>query len=77
MPKTALDCVTGFQYLARYINKAFQDRLEYNDTLFPQLWQILHPTNKCSGGNPDCNYLTAYLDGKYDYRIAGTRGASQ
>ncbi len=77
MPITALDRATGFQYLARYITKAFQDRLEFNDTLFPQLWQMQTPTNKCFGDNPDCNYLTAYLDGAHKYRISGIRGTSQ
>jgi len=77
MPATAVDRATGFQYLSRYITKAFADRLEYSDPLYPQLWRMQSPVSKCFGDNPDCSYLTAYIDGAHTYRIVGNRGTSQ
>ena len=36
-----------------------------------------HETIKIVGENPDNHYLGASLDGKYDYRIWGTRGEAK
>ncbi len=69
-----LDRATGFQYLSRYISKALNERFEFNEPEFPQLWQLQTPTNKSFGDNPDCTYLVTWLDGKYTYRIVGNRG---
>jgi hypothetical protein len=71
---TPLDRATGFQYLSRYISKALNEKLEFNDPLYPQLWQLQTPTNKSFGDNPDCTYLVTWLDGAHTYKIAGNRG---
>ncbi len=71
---TPLDRATGFQYLSRYISKALNEKFEFNDPLYPQLWQLQTPTNKSFGDNPDCTYLVAWLDGAHTYRIVGNRG---
>src|SRR5437870_4112439 len=71
---TPLDRATGFQYLSRYISKALNEKFEFNDPLYPQLWQLQTPTNKSFGDNPDCTYLVTWLDGAHTYKIAGNRG---
>ena len=43
----------------------------------PQLICTCHETIKIVGENPDNHYLGASLDGKYDYRIWGTRGEAK
>ena len=73
-PPTPLDRATGFQYLSRYISKALNERFEFNEPQYPQLWQLQTPTNKSFGDNPDCTYLVTWLDGKYNYRVVGNRG---
>lgn len=73
-PATALDRAAGYQYIARYITKAMQQNWEFADPMFPQLWHLQTPTHKSFGDNPDCNYLTATIDGAQTYRVVGNRG---
>lgn len=73
-PSEELDRATGVRYLSRYIAKAFNDCLEFNDPLFPQLWVMQTPTNKSFGDNPDCTYLATRIDGSQTYRLVGNRG---
>lgn len=73
-PSTPLDRATGFQYLSRYISKALNEKFEFNDPLYPQLWPLQTPTNKSFGDNPDCTYLVTWIDSAYTYRLVGNRG---
>lgn len=73
-PGTPLDRAAGYQYVARYITKAMQQNWEFADPMFPQLWHLQTPTHKSFGDNPDCNYLTAAIDGAQTYRVTGNRG---
>jgi hypothetical protein len=51
-----------------------ESKLEYGRAAQPELVCTCHETIKIVGENPDNHYLGASLDGKYDYRIWGTRG---
>lgn len=73
-PDTAQDRAAGYQYVARYISKAIQQKWEFADPTFPQLWHLQTPIHKSFGDNPDCNYLTATIDGSDTYRVVGNRG---
>ena len=60
--------------LTRLLRGALESKLEYGRPAQPSLVCTCHETIKIVGENPDNHYLGASLDGKYDYRIWGTRG---
>jgi len=70
-----LDRAAGVQYIARYISKALNEKMEFADPLYPQLRAQQTPTSKSWGDNPDCTYLISLLDGDHTYRIVGNRGS--
>jgi hypothetical protein len=73
-PDTPLVRAAGVQYLSRFIGKALNQRLEFNDPLHPELWLLQTPTSKYFGDNPDCTYLAGVVHGDHTYRITGNRG---
>jgi hypothetical protein len=60
--------------LTRLLRGALEGQLENGRPDVPALVCTCHETIKIVGENPDNHYLGASLDGKYDYRIWGTRG---
>ncbi|MBV9993930.1 MAG: hypothetical protein JO127_01835 [Caulobacteraceae bacterium] len=74
-PDTPLDRAAGLEYVARYIGKALNQKHEFNDPLYPQLWPLMTPTSKSFGDNPDCTYLVGVVSGDHTYRIVGNRGS--
>jgi hypothetical protein len=73
-PDDPLDRAEGFRMLTRLLRGSLEYHLEHNRPETPQLICTCHETIKIVGENPDNHYLGASLDGKYDYRIWGTRG---
>jgi hypothetical protein len=73
-PDDPLDRAEGFRMLTRLLRGSLETYLEHKRPDFPQLICTCHETIKIVGENPDNHYLGASLDGKYDYRIWGTRG---
>ena len=73
-PDDPLDRAEGFRMLTRLLRGSLETYLEHQRPDFPQLICTCHETIKIVGENPDNHYLGASLDGKYDYRIRGTRG---
>jgi hypothetical protein len=76
-PADPLDRAEGFRMLTRLLRGALETKLEYGRPTQPQLICTCHETIKIVGENPDNHYLSASLDGKYDYRIWGTRGEAK
>lgn len=76
-PDDPLDRTEGFRMLTRLLRGALESKLEYGDASQPHLICSCHETIKIVGENPDNHYLGASLDGKYDYRIWGTRGEAK
>ncbi len=76
-PTDPLDRAEGFRMLTRLLRCALESKLEYGRSEQPQLICTCHETMKIVGENPDNHYLGAPLDGKYDYRIRGTRGEAR
>src|SRR4029077_16944627 len=72
-----LDRAEGFRMLTRLLRGALESKLEYGRAVTPELICPCHETIKIVGENPDHHYLGASLDGKYDYRITGTRGEAK
>lgn len=76
-PDDPLDRAEGFRMLTRLLRGALEGQLEYGRPAQPVLVCTCHETIKIVGENPDNHYLGAQLDGKYDYRIWGTRGEAK
>jgi hypothetical protein len=76
-PDDPLDRAEGYRMLTRLLRGALEGTLEYGDPTHPVLVHACHETIKIVGENPDNHYLGAKLDGRYDYRIWGTRGEAR
>jgi len=76
-PEDPLDRAEGFRMLTRLLRGRLESVLEYGRPEQPVLVRACHETVKIVGENPDNHYLGASLDGKYDYRIWGTRGEAK
>jgi hypothetical protein len=76
-PSDPLDRAEGFRMLTRLLRGALENKLEYGRASEPELICTCHETIKIVAENPDNRYLGASLDGKYDYRIWGTRGEAK
>ena len=76
-PEDPLDRAEGFRMLTRLLRGRVESVLEYGRPEHPVLVRACHETVKIVGENPDNHYLGASLDGKYDYRIWGTRGEAK
>lgn len=73
-PANAQNRAAGFEYLARYLPKALDQKFNCANTLYPQLFWLQTPTSKSFGDNPDCTYLAGWVDGDHTYRLVGNRG---
>ena len=76
-PDDPLDRTEGFRMLTRLLRGALENKLEYGRATQPHLICTCHETIKIVAENPDNYYLGASLDGRYDYRIWGTRGEAK
>jgi len=76
-PANAQNRAAGFEYLARYIPQALDQRFNCYDTDHPQLFWAQTPTSKSFGDNPDCTYLVGFVDGSRTYRLVGSRGTAK
>jgi hypothetical protein len=76
-PADPLDRAEGFRMLTRLLRGALENKLEHGRPTRPELICTCHETIKIVGENPDNHYLGSSLDGRYDYRIRGTRGEAK
>jgi hypothetical protein len=76
-PDDPLDRAEGFRMLTRLLRGTLESRLQYARPTQPALVCTCHETIKIVGENPDSHYLGSALDGQYDYRVWGTRGAAK
>src|SRR6188768_37667 len=74
-PATPLDRAEGFRYLTRLLRGALETFVEDADPAAPELLRTCHETIKMGADNPDNLYQNAPINGRYDYRITGTRGS--
>ena len=65
----------GLRYLSRMARAALEWYVEFNDPAFPVLYRPAHETIKMGADNPDNLYQKAVIDGRYEYRLRGTRGS--
>ena len=76
-PDDPLDRAEGYRLLTRLLRGSLENYLEYGRPTHPELICTCHETIKVVGENPDNHYLGTSLDGQYDYRVWGTRGAAK
>ena len=73
-PTDPLTRVEGFRYLTRLLRGALESCVEFGDPRYPVFYSLSHETLKIGADNPDNLYLNAKVDGRFEYRIRGTRG---
>ena len=74
-PADALDRAEGCRYLSRLTRLALEKFVEHADPAAPSFYRLSHETAKIGCDNPDSLYLNATIDGRYEYRLRGTRGS--
>ena len=74
-PDNPLDRAEGWRYLTRLTRAALESFVEAADTTAPEFRRPVHETIKMGMDNPDNIYLSAPINGKYQYRITGSRGS--
>jgi hypothetical protein len=77
VPSDPMNRAEGWRMLTRLLRAGLETRMEYGRASEPALICTCHETMKIVAENPDNHYLSASLDGKYDYRIWGTRGEAK
>lgn len=73
-PDDELTQAEGLRKLLRMIRMGFEASLEYGNTDFPEVYQLVTPTTVGEGENADAHYHQAMIDGSKTYRISGRRG---
>lgn len=73
-PQDDFNQAEGYRYLSRLLRAALEQDVECSDPQFPVFFQLSNETIKIGADNPDNYYMNAQIDGRYDYRIRGTRG---
>lgn len=74
-PADAFTRAEGWRYLSRLARVALEMHVEFADPQFPGFIKPSHETVKIGADSPDNLYLSARIDGRYDYRVRGTRGS--
>jgi hypothetical protein len=74
-PADAYTRAEGWRYLSRLTRVALEMHVEYADPRWPGFIRPSHETVKIGADNPDNLYLSARIDGRYEYRVRGTRGS--
>ena len=72
-PKDAFNQAEGYRYLSRLTRAGLMAFIEHADARAPVLHRVANEFTKLGADNPDNFYLTAALNGDYEYRIRGRR----
>ena len=72
-PRDPFSQAEGYRYLSRLARAGLNAFVEHADPNAPVLHRVVDETTKLGADNPDNHYLTAALDGNYEYRITGRR----
>ena len=74
VPANAFDRALGFRCLAQLLRGGLESALDYADPQYPDFFRLADETKKLLNDNPDNYYQNCVIDGRFDYRITGTRG---
>ena len=72
-PQDAFNQAEGYRYLSRLARGGLMAFVEHADPKAPVLHRVANETVKLGADNPDNHYLTAAINGDYEYRIVGRR----
>ena len=73
-PRDDLTQAEGLRKLVRMIRMGFEASLEYGNTDYPEVYQLVTPTTLGEGETSDSHYYQTMIDGAKSYRISGDRG---
>jgi hypothetical protein len=76
-PETPADPFTralGYRFLAGLLRGGLESTLDYADPQYPGFFRLADETKKLLNDNPDNYYQNCVIDGRFEYRITGTRG---
>ena len=74
VPDNAFDKALGYRYLAALLRGGLEMSLHFADPQYPDFFRLADETKKLLNDNPDNYYQNCVIDGRFDYRITGTRG---
>lgn len=72
-PTDPFNQAEGYRYLTRLLRAGLEAFIEHADAQAPVLHRVVHETVKMGADNPDNHYMTARINGAWNYRIRGTR----
>lgn len=73
-PQDGFNQAEGYRFLSRLARAGLEAFVEHGDPMHPELHRLCHETIKLGADNPDNYYQNCNLDGRYTYRLSGTRG---
>ena len=74
-PRDSFNQAEGYRYLSRIARAGLMAFVEHADPKAPVLHRVVNEFTKLGADNPDNFYLTAALDGTYEYKITGRRNS--
>lgn len=72
-PTDPFNQAEGYRYLTRLLRAGLEAFIEHADAQAPILHRVVHETVKMGADNPDNHYMTARINGAWNYRIHGKR----
>lgn len=72
-PTDPFNQAEGYRYLTRLLRAGLEAFIEHADAQAPALHRVVHETVKMGADNPDNYYMTARINGAWNYRIRGKR----
>ena len=72
-PRDPVAQAEGYRYLSRITRAGLMAFVEHSDPQAPVLHRVVNEFTKLGADNPDNFYLTAALNGTYEYKISGRR----
>ncbi len=74
VPANPFDRALGYRCLAELLRGGLEAALDFADPQYPDFYRLADETKKLLNDNPDNYYQNCVIDGRFDYRITGTRG---
>ncbi|MEZ4281882.1 MAG: DUF1214 domain-containing protein [Myxococcota bacterium] len=74
VPKDRMNQALGHRFLTRILRAGLERVVDYADPQYPAFYRLADDTKKILNDNPDNYYENCNIDGRFDYRISGTRG---